>query len=263
MIENSARVVSQESSGRTVLYLAVVFYLFAFVNEYLAIYYPFYSAIASIVSIFLALNIAAFNAKNALYRILPALVLVPFMRLLSLVLPLTIAVAQVWYLLVSVPVLIAIFFILHTRKIPLAEIGLRRSPWKTQLPIAVTGLPLGFIGYLILHPQPLFSSDGPLMWVVNLLTVLFCVALTEEVLFRGILLRLLSEVNVKFPGLWLAILYASLHLGSRSPAYIVYMGIVGWLFARFAIHTHSILGVIIANFFIVAGMGLIWPMLLR
>ncbi len=263
MSENPALYVSQKSGSRIILHLTVVFYLFALINEYLAIYNPFYSAVASAVIIFLGLNIAAFNANNALYRILPALALVPFVRLLSLALPLTISVTQVWYLLVSVPVLVAIFFILRTREIPLAEIGLRRSPWMTQLPIALTGLPLGFIGYLILHPQPLFSSDGPLMWVANLLTVLFCVALTEEVLFRGILLRLLSEVNVKFSGLWLAILYASLHWGSKSPAYVVYMGIVGWLFARFARHTHSILGIIIANFFFVAGMGLIWPALLR
>ena len=122
---------------------------------------------------------------------------------------------------------------------------------------------LGFIGYLILHPQPLFTSDGPLMWIANLLIVLFCVALTEEVLFRGLLLRLLSEVNVKFSDLWLAILYASLHWSSGSLAYVVYMGIVGWLFARFSRHTHSILGVILANFFLVSGTGLIWPALLR
>lgn len=263
MLENSARAVSKESGGRTVLYLAAVFYLFTLLNEYLAIYNPFYSAVASAVIIFLALNIAALNANNALYLILPTLALVPFLRLLSLVLPLTISVTQVWYLLVSVPVLVAIFFILHTRKIPLAEIGLRLSPWRTQLPIALIGLPIGFIGYLILHPQPLFSSNGLLMWAANLLTVLFCVALTEEVLFRGILLRILSEVNVKFPDLWLAILYASLHWGSKSLAYVVYMGVVGWLFARYARRTHSILGVIVANFFFVAGMGLIWPALLQ
>jgi membrane protease YdiL (CAAX protease family) len=209
------------------------------------------------------LNIAAFNVNNSLYRVLPALALVPFMRLLSLVLPLTISVTQVWYVLVSVPVLVAIFFILRTRNIRWDEIGLRRSPWMTQLPIALTGLPLGFIGYLILRPQPLFSSDGLLMWVVNLLTVLVCIALTEEILFRGILLQLFSEANIKFSSLWLAILYASLHWASNSLLYVVYMGIVGWLFARFARNTHSILGIIIANFLLVAGMGLIWPALLR
>lgn len=242
--------------------MVAIFYLFAIVNEFLAINNPFISAVASGVAIFLALNIAAWNHKSPLYRVLPALALVPFMRLLSLVLPLTTSISQIWYLLVALPVLVSVAMILRNLRISPREIGLCRSPWMIQLPIALIGLPLGFIGYLILRPQPLFSSTGLLMWVVNLLVILFFIAFTEEILFRGILFRVLSEINGQFASLLLAILYASLHFGSKSPVYAIYMGLVGWLFNRFVRQTGSIWGVVIANFLIFAGMGLFWPILL-
>lgn len=262
MSENSTNITSKSPDvQKNVLIMAAIFYLFAIVNEFLAINNPFISAVASVMAIFMALNIAAWNHKSPLYRLLPALALVPFMRLLSLVLPLTTSISQIWYLLVALPVLVSVAMILRNLRISPREIGLCRSPWMIQLQIALIGLPLGFIGYLILRPQPLFSSTGLLMWVVNLLVILFFISFTEEVLFRGILFRVLSEINGQFASLSLAILYACLHFGSKSPIYAIYMGLVGWLFNRFVRQTGSIWGVVIANFLIFAGMGLFWPML--
>jgi membrane protease YdiL (CAAX protease family) len=263
MSKKSKRAALQKSDGKKVVYITAFFYSFAILNEFLAIYAPFYSAVASALVIFLAVNLAAWNYKTPLYRILPVLALIPFMRLLSLVLPLTGSVPQLWYLLVSLPVLTSLVMILRSRHIPLAEIGLGRFSWTAQLPIALTGLPLGFIAYLILRPQPLFPTSGWIMALVNLAVIFFFIAFTEEVLFRGIILRVLTELNERFAPLLLAVLYASLHVGSKSPVYALYMGIVGWLFFRFARQTGSIWGVIVANFLLVAGLGIAWPMLLK
>ncbi len=221
-----------------------------------------YGSLGNAVLIFVAINHAAWANKTLLQRVLPAVALLPFLRLLSVVLPVPGWPSQVAYILVALPLLAAISIILYNNGITLAAIGLQCSSWKTQLPIAFTGLPLGFIGYLILRPQPLFLSTGPLMWAVNLIIILFFIAFTEEVLFRGILFRVLSEINGQFASVSLAILYACLHFGSKSPIYAIYMGLVGWLFTRFASQTGSIWGIVVANFLLVAGMGLFWPMLL-
>lgn len=262
MSENSTQTTSSQTNSDKNLLIVAILYFFAIFNEFIALYSPFNSAIASALVIFLALNIAAWNYKTPLYRVLPALALVPFMRMLSLVLPLTGSNNKLWYLLVALPVLTSLALLLRSRHISLASIGLRRSAWMTQLPIALTGLPLGFIGFLILRPSQLFPANGLWLWAANLLILLIFVSFTEEVLFRGLLLRVMSEINAPVASISLAVLYASLHIGSKSPVYALYMGLVGWLFSRFASQTGSIWGIVVANFLLVAGMGLVWPLLL-
>jgi membrane protease YdiL (CAAX protease family) len=151
----------------------------------------------------------------------------------------------------------------YYRKIPLAEFGLQRPSWRTQLLIALSGLPLGLIGFLILHPAPLFAGSDPVIWIANLLVIFICIAFTEEIVFRGVLLHFMTEVSERFALLVSGVLYGILNIGSRSLIYALFMGLIGGVFAFFALRTRSIWGIVVAHFLLVAGMGLFWPLLIR
>lgn len=218
--------------------------------------------LASALIVFLAVNHTARTPQTELKYILPAIALLPLMRLWSVVLPVAGWPAQVWYVLVSTPTLISAAMIAYTHRIQLSSLGLQRSPWQMQLPIALSGIPLGFIGFLILRPEPLFETSGPLLAAINGLVVLVFIAFAEEIVFRGLLLHALTKISDPFGLLASALTYGVLHIGSNSLMYAIFMGLVGWLFARFVLQTHSIWGVVGAHFFLTVGMGLLWPHLL-
>lgn len=240
------------------VFLTVVIYLsLAAFLEILGTYVSItLGSIGNALLIFLAINQAVWMHNTACYRILPVIALIPFLRLLSVILPVAGWPIQINYLLITIPLLVTVGMLMYYRKIPLVNLGLERPNWRVQFPIALSGLPLGFIGYLLLRPTPLFVGSGLVVWTTNLLVLFVCIAFAEEIVFRGIFLRVLAEVSDPFALFASGLLYGVLHIGSGSLAYALFMGLVGWLFAFLTLRTRSIWGVVIAHFFLVAGMVL-------
>jgi hypothetical protein len=97
------------------------------------------------------------DKKVKLTSILLALTLVPLIRILSLVMPLSHFPRIQWFIIIGVAVYLALFVLLYQQKINIKECGLR-LPTKKHIPIEVgimlLGIPLGFAEYYILRPTP-------------------------------------------------------------------------------------------------------------
>lgn len=173
--------------------------------------------------------------------------LAPLIRLLSLSLPLLSFPQMAWYPIVSIPLLIALWLIVRQLGMSRQALGLRSGNLALELLLASGGIALGVIEYLILQPQPLISS---LSWQALLLPALSLVVFTgftEEVIFRGLLQALALPTLGRAAFVYVALLFAVLHVGYLSLTDVVFVFAVGLVFAYIVHWSGSILGVTLAH----------------
>ena len=190
-------------------------------------------------------------------RALPALALVPLLRLLSLVMPFGALPVWSWYLLVGVPLFLATVLLARAMHYSWADLGLRRVPWVTQLLIALSGPPLGLITYLLVRPEPrdLLGRQPTFAALGGAIGALLFAGLAEEVLFRGLLQRATRNI------VWVTILYGALYIGALSPGLLLIMTVVGGYFSWCVARTGGIWGVALANGTLAASALVICPLL--
>ena len=71
--------------------------------------------------------------------------------------------------------------------------------------------------------------------------------LLEEVVFRGLMQRAAGEVLGRWGMLYVAVLFAVLHFGYKSPLDVIFVLAVGIFFGWVVARTHSLLGVTISH----------------
>lgn len=197
-------------------------------------------------------------AEGARYRrLLPALALVPLLRLLSLVMPVRFVPEPYWYALIGLPLLAAVLLTAQLLELGPAALGLHTRGWPRQLLIAASGPPLGLAAAL-LAPQLAFASlsaaSAPEQ-IAGLVALAVGLALLEEMLLRGLLLRVASETLGAGGLLCASLLSAALYLGTRSLAAIGLAALAaiffGWCVRRSGgswgvIASHSLLNLTLA-----------------
>jgi len=200
-----------------------------------------------------------FKHEDVGWRLWLGLVLVSVLRITSLALPLGILPPLLWGGVVCLPVWVGIGMLRGHLGIAVAELGLRKAGWGGQMVIALSGVPIGYIGSLIMNPQPYFPQFSWIGLLLGGALLLISVAFTEEVLFRGLLLplaqRALGETALPFVSAVFAIMY----IGIQSPGYLLWMGMAGWFWGWCVKETRSLWGVVIAHGLLVVGMGFVWP----
>lgn len=191
------------------------------------------------------------------------LALVPLLRILSLTMPLPGLAPMFWTGLVGVPLAVGAVLAARTLGFGPAELGLRATPWRSQVAIAALGLPTGLLAWLSGGSNGLVRGDAtPFeILVVALLLVMF-VAFTEEFVFRGVVQAGLSNAFGNGAIVLGTILYGSMYLGSMSFAYAALMTAVGLLHGVLADRTGSIVGVVASHAILVLGAFFVWPTLL-
>ncbi len=133
--------------------------------------------------------------------------------------------------------------------------------WSVQGRIALAGLPLGFVAYLLLRPDPVTSAAGPSILLDALILTVF-VALLEEVVYRGLLQSAFSSVFGSGGRLASAFLFGVAYLGFGSISYVVFITVVGYAFGVAVSRTQSLVGVILAHALLSIGLVLMWPLLI-
>ena len=190
-----------------------------------------------------------------------SLVLIPLLRLLSLAMPVRQIPQIYWYVIIAVPLLIAVGLILRLINFSWAEAGLCLRSWRPQLLIASSGLPLGIVAFFLLRPRPLLAE---FRWydlaLASLILVVFT-AFTEEIIFRGVLQQTASRVFGNMAIVFCSALFAIMYLGSLSLPFTCFMGMVGVFFGWCVNRTGSIWGVTLAHSVLNIGMILVWPLL--
>lgn len=196
-------------------------------------------------------------------RVLPVLALLPLLRLLSVAMPFRAAPHVYWYLLSGLPLLIAIVLTARMLAFTWASLGFRLRCWRAQGAVMVAGVPLSLIAYGLVRPHPLIARLDAQHLAVGAGILIVFVGLTEELLFRGLLLQATSSLFGQNTLLWNAGAFAATYIGSLSAAYVGLMALVGLFFAWCVQRTGSLWGVVAAHSVLVIGMTCIWPFVWR
>ena len=198
--------------------------------------------------LFLLLLHTSLTWERPIHRFLLSLAFVPLIRVISLALPLARFPLISWYLIVSIPLFAAAYVVIRLLKLrPWNGAGYGRG-WLPQLAFAPTGILFGTIEYLILQPEPLVSITSWQELLIAAVILLICTGLLEELIFRGIMQRTAVEQLGRLWGIvYVAIIFAMLHLGYGSLPDILVVLAIGLLFGWFVARTGSLLGVTLSH----------------
>lgn len=200
-----------------------------------------------------------FKPGDVGWRLWLGLVLVSVLRIASLVLPLSLIPPLLWAGAICIPVWVGIGLLRGYLRLSTTDLGLRRAGWGGQLVIALSGVPIGLVGSLILNPQPYFPQFSWIGLLLGGALLLVSVAFTEEVLFRGLLLPLAQRALGEAALPLVSAVFAIMYIGIQSPGYLLWMGLSGWFWGWCVQETRSLWGVATAHGLLVVGMGFVWP----
>lgn len=191
---------------------------------------------------------AAFAFKKDSYFLYLALVLAPLTRIMSLSMPLGDIPLIFWYVFISIPLFAAAVIITRISGFKFAEVGLNLNNLPVQLAVALTGFPLGFIEYQILHPAPMVSSLTLRELWLPALVLIICTGLLEEFIFRGIMYRAaVKAAGDKFALFYVSFIFAVLHITHLSFLDVFFVFAVALLFTGIFIWQKSIIGLTLAH----------------
>ena len=156
-----------------------------------------------------------------------------------------------WLALVSIPLLVSVVAVSYVQGLRPRDLQLAIRTWKEitpQIGIALTGIPLGVLEYAILQPGPWIPASTAGAIAVAGLVIFLATGLSEELIFRGILLKRAVEGLGKQPGLlYVTALFASLHIFFLSPTDLVFVFGVGLLYGFVVLKTKNLWGAIMSH----------------
>jgi len=185
-----------------------------------------------------------------LSNLLMAIGIAPLIRIISLSTPLSSFSYIYWFLILSVPLFAGIIILRYVQKLKEEDIGLTLNFRKLHLEIGIVlaGIPLGFLEYYILKPEPLIDEFTIQRLVASVLIMVICTGLIKELIFRGLIQHNAVRVfGVRGGIAATSILFGLLHIGNLSPPSVVFAAAVGVLFSIVVLRTKSIAGVSIAH----------------
>lgn len=206
------------------------------------------SGIVFHLSIFIALIVhSSLGFQHPRHRLYLTLALAPLIRILSLSMPLANFPQVYWYLIIAIPVIAATIVVIRLLNYRPTDIGFTPGKIPVQLLIAATGFAFGVAEYLILRPAPLAASLTPQnIWLAALI-LLVATGFVEEFAFRGVMQRCSLETMGPWGLIYVAGVFAALHIGYLSAADVIFVFSVGLLFGWIVKKTGSLLGVTLSH----------------
>jgi membrane protease YdiL (CAAX protease family) len=180
-------------------------------------------------------------------RLLLALCLAPLTRILSLGMPLEDVDLVYWFLIVGIPMIVAALLVARTLGLSRHDLGLTLHAIPLQLLVGAMGVGLGIAEYFILKPEALVDE---LTWQQAwwpALILLVATGFAEELLFRGVMQSASADVLGKATILYVAIVFAALHIGYKSAPDVVFVFLVALFFGWVVARTGSLLGVTLSH----------------
>jgi uncharacterized protein len=199
--------------------------------------------------------------RGPLRRVLPALALLPLLRILSLTVPIPALPPLAWHALVGLPLLAGIVLAARASDLRPADLGLRLPPapgfgWR----VALAGIPLGIVAALA-APRAIPPADGPNELVLGVLLAFTFAGVVEELLFRGVLQRVLRDVYGRWAFVVANLLFMAAYLPTLSAPLIAVMGAAGILFGWSVARSGSVWPAAVGHGLLVA-VVVVWPVML-
>jgi len=176
-------------------------------------------------------------------KLVLALCLAPLTRILSLGMPLQDVHLTYWFLIVGVPMIVTALLVARTLGLTRYDLGLTVRAIPLQLLIGILGVGLGIVEYFILKPEPLIDE---LTWQQAwwpALILLVATGFGEELVFRGVMQSASTDALSKAAIIYVAIVFATLHVGYKSAPDVVLVFLVALFFGWAVARTGSLLGV--------------------
>lgn len=153
--------------------------------------------------------------------------------------------------LVSIPLLSAVGAVIYVQRLRLSALGLGLHDLHEipiQAAIGISGLPLGLVEYMILRPAEWSYAVVPGGLVTSIVIIILATGLSEELIFRGVLLRRAMEALGTWRGvLFVTLVFASLHIYFRNAYDLAFVFGVGLFFAFAVVRTKSLWGAVMSH----------------
>src|SRR6266581_1944856 len=156
-----------------------------------------------------------------------------------------------WLALVSVPLLVSVAAVAYVQGLRPRDLGLLIHRWQEvplQLVVAMTGIPLGLLEFAILRPHAWIQQETTVLLLTGGLVIFLATGLSEELIFRGILLtRAVEALDERYGLLYVTAIFASLHLYFLSATDMVFVFAVGLFYGFVVLNTKNLWGVILSH----------------
>lgn len=156
-----------------------------------------------------------------------------------------------WLALVSVPLLVSVVTVAYVQRLRPRDLGLHFERWRDipiQTAVALTGIPLGLLEFFILRPGAWIAQVTFGSLLLGGLAIFFATGLSEELIFRGILLKRAVEGLGKRAGLlYVTAIFASLHIFFLNGVDLVFVFTVGLFYGFVMLKTKNLWGVIVSH----------------
>lgn len=160
--------------------------------------------------------------------VLQAFALVPVFRLVNLGMPVFFRLTIYWFPLMYGPLIPTVYLVGRARE-PSLDLGWK--PALVALPVAIPiSAVLAVIEFQILQPEALIPAWTPSQVVLISVVMIGFVGFVEELLFRGVLQRILQQQIGRWMGLLLASgVFGLMHSGYSVPAELVFGASIGFV----------------------------------
>ena len=215
-------------------------------TEYVLNYFSLPLGLVLYFTIFISLILVSTLERNqAQSDLWLSLGLVPLLRIISTTISTMQFATIIWYILIGFPMFIAIYIMTRHLKYSFNSVGLNNQQFSWQIFIAITGVGLGALDYLILKPKPLVEGSLIKLVLSGLVLLIFS-GFMEELIFRGVMQRAASVLG-KLGWIIIVLIYSLLQIGHGSPLHVGFTFAVALFFGFVVFKTKSILGVCFAH----------------
>lgn len=181
-------------------------------------------------------------------RLLNSMMVLPLLRIMGLSMPIVKIPQVYWFIIIAIPLFAASYTLMKIQRLGIKDVGLTLRKPMLQFLIALTGIPLGYTEFKILHPGALIPELNLPYLLLGFIVMLIGTGFAEELLFRGILQKNAEDLLGSFSGLlYTTILFSIFHIGWKSVHDLIFVFLVG-IFYGYSYHkTRSIIGITLSH----------------
>jgi uncharacterized protein len=233
-----------------IVFILVAITICEYVFAYQEVAYGIGIGLALVIIIYILLS--ALHLDQRIVKSAESLALIPMYILFTSSLPWFFISQQLLLPAVYSCILALCFWYIYHNNISFqALLNFKKRKFLTYLVDAlVIGIPTGAVEYLILQPEPSFPTFHAGYFMRDIVYMIFFVGLAEELLFRGLIQREVTNVfGWKWALIFTSVLFAVMHLTWRSIPELGFVFVAGMIMGLLYLKTKSLVAPILYHAF--------------
>jgi membrane protease YdiL (CAAX protease family) len=252
MEEQVATTIPQKQSrfpfSRNELAISLIYLTGLIVAEAVVAYYNLELGMVLEAVILFALLVNSSMTSHNLSLLLRSMMALPIIRIIGLSIPLMQIQPLYWFPIIALPLFASAFTIMQSQGLSFKNVGFIWGNIPLQLTIALTGIFLGIVEFLILEPKPLIATFNIENLIFASIILIISTGLAEEILFRGIIQKNAESVFGAIYGLlYTSLLFTALHIGWTSIYDLIFVFLVAMFYGYVFQKTKSLFGITLSH----------------